>query len=139
MNVSLDQNAIMPEKAHQFDAGYDLFASEPYEMKQNFPCIIQTGVHMEIPPGYAGFVKDRSSKAKIGLYTHGGVIDSGYTGPIGVMMTNTLNESLKIERGDKIAQIVISPVAHFDLNLVEELEETERGSGGFGSSGSKKV
>lgn len=135
-NVSLDEGAFMPTRAHEPDAGADLrspidFVIYPGQSKQ-----IDTGVHMEIPVGYAGFLKSKSGLAtRHGVVSIEGTIDAGYTGSIGVMLYNIGERTYEIRRGDKISQIVIQPVVLCGFRVVEKLVETERGDGGFGSTG----
>ncbi len=135
-NVSLDEGAFMPTRAHEPDAGADLYSPidtviYPGQIKK-----IDTGVHMEIPVGCAGFVKSKSGlAAKHGVVTIEGTIDAGYTGSIGVFLQNNGERPHEIRRGDKISQIVIQPVVLCEFVVVEKLVETERGDGGFGSTG----
>ena len=140
INVVLDQGAKMPVKAHEIDAGFDLyspaeFTVNPATNRGAGTAIINTGVHMQIPVGYVGFIKSKSGlNVKHGL-TAEGVIDSGYTGSIVVKLYNYSDEEYKIHAGDKITQLVILPIPPVELEQVTELPETERGSNGFGSSG----
>jgi dUTP pyrophosphatase len=136
ISVKLDNGARMPEKAHETDAGFDLFAPRDFVFI-NDECIIDTGVHIAIPRGYVGYIQGRS-----GLnMTHSvicptGTVDSGYTGSIKVKLYNlSLFSHYTIKAGDKIAQLVIQPIAQCGLVRVDSLEETERGDGGFGSTG----
>lgn len=120
------------------DAGYDLYAVDEYVIKSGDRALIETGIHLEIPDGYVGFVKDRSSMAVKGLHTMGGVIDSSYRGEIKVVLRNTLPSPYTVERGQKIAQLVILPCFVQALEPVSQLDDltsTERGEGGFGSTG----
>lgn len=140
IKVVLDENAKMPTKAHETDAGFDLYAPADFVVgpsvgKYTGTAIINTGVHMQIPEGYVGFLKSKSGlNVKHGL-TSEGVIDSGYTGSIVVKLYNYSVEEYRINAGDKISQIVILPIPDVELVEVDKLEETERGNGGFGSSG----
>lgn len=141
MKVMLDVGAIMPTRAHEADAGLDLYSPRNARIRdrgdewhENSICI-DTGVHVEIPQGYVGMIKSKSGlNVKDGL-TCEGVIDSGYTGSIVVKLYNHSNHSVSIEKGQKIAQLVLLPIITPELELVEELEDTERGTGGFGSTG----
>lgn len=139
---------ILPTRAHDDDAGYDLYAS-PYEHRgigyvekispQGYRTF-HTGIAMEIPKGYVGLVFARSGLGiKKGLKPRNcvGVIDSNYRGEIMVCLYNDSKEWQSVEYGDRIAQIVIVPYLQYDLNVVEELDETDRGENGFGSSGTK--
>lgn len=135
MNVVLDEGARMPAKAHASDAGYDLFSPITINVGGFDSATIDTGVHIEIPDGYVGMIKSKSGlNVKYGL-TSEGVIDAGYTGSICVKLYNHTNKSYCINKGDKISQLVIMPIASPILKQVDKLDDTERGSGGFGSTG----
>ena len=145
MKVVLDPGAFMPKKAHPDDAGYDLFSpvdkcvpgtyfSFDREMRMG-NVTIDTGVHIAIPKGYVGMIKSKSGlNVKYGL-TAEGVIDSGYTGAVCVKLYNHTSNAHCFAKGDKIAQLVIMPISDEALELVDHLDETERGDGGFGSTG----
>ena len=120
------------------DAGYDLFAVESVTVKAGERALISTGIHMEIPEGYVGLVKDRSSIAVAGLHTMAGVIDAAYRGEVRVLLLNTNATDYHIEAGQKIAQVVVLPAfveAVQTVDSLEALSTTERGAGGFGSTG----
>lgn len=136
MKIQLDEGAYMPEYAHPgFDAGADLRSPVKDMVPPHGNCIIDTGVHIEIPDGYAGFLKSKSGlNVKYNL-TSEGVIDAGYTGSICVKLYNHGNRPYVINNGDKISQIVIIPVNHAKFELVDKLEEKGRGNNGFGSTG----
>ena len=135
MKVKLDPGAVFPTRAHQWDAGLDLYSREDATIYQNDSFKFDTGVHVEIPPGYVGFIKSKSGlMVKYDILTDG-TVDSGYTGSIVVKLFNHGNCALPILRGQKIAQLVIQPIATPELELVDSLEDTERGDGGFGSTG----
>lgn len=137
MKVMLDEGATMPLRAHLSDAGYDLYARETRIIPARESAEFDTGVHMAIPKGYVGFLKSKSGlNCKHGI-TGEGVIDSGYTGSIKVKLYNNSGYDYTVEKGDKITQIVILPIYTPELKLVEQLDETERGNGGFGSTGRK--
>ena len=132
--IQLDKGAYMPLKAHKTDAGFDLFCPKEIDIEANSVNKIDTGVHIAIPDGFVGLVLGRSSFGVAGVVTHTGVIDSGYTGPISVVLTSKYPDH--IYAGNKIAQLVIVPLP--DIKLVEGDVtglKTERGCGGFGSSG----
>ena len=140
MKIMLDKGAKMPTRAHPWDAGLDLYAPEGAGLYTIAPCggsvTIDTGVHMEIPEGYVGFIKAKSGlNVKHGL-TCTGVIDSHYTGSIAVKMYNH-HPCLRydVRPGDKIAQLVILKCELPELELVDSLDETDRGDCGFGSTG----
>lgn len=135
MEIVLSPGAFMPKRAHEFDAGYDLCAMEDGHIFPNARALFDTGVHMAIPAGYEGHIRSRSSMMlKKGCITDG-TIDSGYTGSIGVILFNLSGKLVEIKKGEKIAQIVIEPMVAPELEVVDHLEETERGNSGFGSTG----
>ena len=138
LEVVLDEGAYMPVTAHAEDAGYDLFTPIDFEMISHSAAIIDTGVHMNIPMGYVGFLKSKSGlNVKNGI-TGTGVIDAGYTGSIVVKLyrDDESDEEKVFHRGDKIIQIVLLPIYKPELIQVEELStESERGDNGFGSTG----
>lgn len=135
IRVQLDEGAYMPEKAHDLDAGFDI--RTPVEVSVGYlgSSVIDTGVHIEIPKGYVGFLKSKSGlNVKYSLCGEG-VIDAGYTGSIKVKLYNYSADSYTFEKGDKIIQLVLLPIPEVELTQVESLDETERGNGGFGSTG----
>lgn len=140
ISVVLDDEAKMPTKAHDVDAGFDIyspaeFTVAPATYRGVGTAIIDTGVHMQIPAGYVGFLKSKSGlNVKHGI-TSEGVIDAGYTGSIVAKLYNYSDEEYKIHDGDKITQLVILPIPEVELAQVDKLPETDRGSNGFGSSG----
>lgn len=138
MKVILDKNAVMPDSAHEFDAGLDLRAKldiDPVEIPPNGGYrVFDTGVHMMIPKHFCGLVKSRSSLLLKGIETDG-LVDSDYTGSIRVILFNHSDRSYVVMPGDKIAQIVITPCLRPPLELSESMERTDRGDRGFGSSG----
>ena len=132
----LTETAILPEKAHQGDLGYDVFADEDVLIPAGKYKLVSTGISITSSNGKYGFIiKDRSSIAVKGLFTHAGVIDAGYTGEIKVLFHNNSSTAIKIEQGDKIAQLVPTKVVNFEVEEVDELYETKRGKNGFGSTG----
>ena len=140
MKVMLDPGAKMPTRAHELDAGYDLYSP----IKTVLPvqsaltdgsACIDTGVHVQIPAGYVGFLKSKSGLNVKNSVQSEGVIDSGYTGSIMVKLYNHGRQPVRIEKGQKISQLVLLPIITPDLELVDGLEETERGESGFGSTG----
>ena len=128
--------AKLPEKAHQGDLGYDIFADEDKWIEPGGFTLISTGISVHNSSYKYGFIiKDRSSVAGKGLFTHAGVIDAGYTGEIKVLFHNVSSTAIKIEKDDKIAQLVPTKVVNFEVEEVDELFETKRGKNGFGSTG----
>ena len=135
MKIKLDPGAYMPKRAHEQDAGYDLRTPVRAVVHPNDSVVIDTGVHVQIPAGYAGFLKSKSGlNVRLDL-TGEGLIDSGYTGSIVVKLYNHGGQFHVFEAGDKIIQIVFQQVYTPTLELVEDLEDTDRGSDGFGSTG----
>lgn len=135
MKIKLDNGAIMPTRAHLTDAGLDLYARDTQIVPAKESAIFDTGVHIELPAGTVGMIKSKSGlNVKHGL-TSVGVIDAGYTGSIVVKLFNNSGYDYKVNAGDKISQLVIMPILTPTLELVDNLEETERGTGGFGSTG----
>lgn len=135
MKIMLDKGAKMPTRAHTWDAGLDLYATHDGYIRCNSHRTFDTGVHVEIPEGYVGFIKSKSGlMVNHGILTDG-VIDSHYTGPIKVCLFNQSGSKYEVKAGDKIAQLVIVPCLLTELELVDSLEETDRGVDGFGSTG----
>jgi dUTP diphosphatase len=136
----LRPDAHLPEQAYEGDAGMDLSACEAVTIEPGERAVVPTGIAVEIPDGYAGFVQPRSGLAVrhgIGIVNSPGLIDSGYRGEIQVGLLNTDREQrFTVEPGMRIAQLVIQPVAVARLVVVDELASSERGSRGFGSSSS---
>lgn len=134
--VILDnENVKMPSKAHSTDAGFDLFAPEDFIIRSGSSAIVDTGVRILIEPGFVGMLKSKSGlNVKFGV-TGEGVIDAGYTGSIVAKLYNNGNDIVKFEKGQKIIQIVFLPIPDVELELTDSFEETERGDGGFGSTG----
>lgn len=135
----LDKGLPLPAYAHVGDAGMDLYAAEDVELAPFERTLVPTGIAVAIPVGYAGFVQPRSGlaiKQGLSLVNTPGLIDSHYRGEIKVIAINLDPvQPISITRGDKIAQFVIQPVTYADLVEAEELDETVRGEGGFGSTG----
>ena len=139
----LDANAFPPERAHKEDAGWDL--RTPIDFTVNPATIlgylsdgsatINTGIHVEIPYGYVGMLKSKSGLNVKHHLTGEGVIDAGYTGSIVVKLYNRGKEEVKFKRGDKIIQLVIVPCYTGEMVQADSLDETDRGSNGFGSTG----
>jgi dUTP pyrophosphatase len=135
----LDPGLPLPAYAHPGDAGLDLLAAESCSLAPGERAAVPTGLAVAIPDGFAGFVHPRSGRALrdgLGVANAPGLIDSGYRGEIKVIVVNLDTQSLiKIERGDKIAQLVIQAVERAELHEVDALPDSRRGSGGFGSTG----
>lgn len=135
MKIKLDPWAIMPTRAHDTDAGLDLYATEDKAVLAHGSALFDTGVHIQLPPNTAGMLKSKSGlNVKHGI-TSEGVIDVGYTGSICVKLYNHSDTAYMIHKGDKISQLVIVPIIIPPISVVDELEESERGDHGFGSTG----
>ena len=138
----LKPNAIIPSYAYPGDAGMDLFSTDNYLIKPSKRLLISTGIAVEIPEGYELQIRPRSGlalKKGISIVNTPGTLDSGYRGEIGVILINHGEEDFGINEGDKIAQAVLNKIEIAEVEEVEELSETRRGSGGFGSTGIKKL
>lgn len=143
IKVKLDDFAQRPTRAHKTDAGLDLYAPFDVEVPANGSVAVDTGVHVELPIVNVGnrvLCTVGMIKSKSGLNVHHGitsegVIDVGYTGSMVVKLYNHTNKAYQIKKGDKISQLVIMPIFTPDLQIVDELSKTERGTGGFGSTG----
>ena len=135
----LDADLPTPCYAHEGDAGLDLYAAESVTLQPGQRSMVPTGIAIAIPQGYAGFVQPRSglaAKQGITIVNTPGLIDSGYRGEVKVIVLNTdSSNAVQLARGERIAQLVIQAVPVVTLEEVEELDSTERGAGGFGSSG----
>ena len=140
LNVKiLSDNAVLPENAYAGDAGIDLRATEAMVLRPFERALIPTGLAMAIPEGYAGFVLPRSGSAikqGLSLVNSPGLIDSGYRGEIKCIAINLDPQNdISIQVGDRVAQLVVMKVENLQLMQVDELDVTQRGEGGFGSSG----
>ena len=132
----LNSEAIIPTKANLSDAGWDLYAAEDAIIAPSARELISTGVAIAGPEGFVGLIWDRSSMAaKRGVHRFAGVIDSGYRGEIKVCLWNASDRYCVVNRGERIAQILFQQVPPFTLIEVFSLDDTDRGRGGFGSSG----
>ena len=125
----------MPERAHEWDAGLDLRAMENKLVPARGSAIFDTGVHVELAPFTAGFLKSKSGLNVKHNLTSDGVVDVGYTGSICVKLYNHGDTDYMVHRGDKISQLVVVDIRIPHLKIVDELDETERGNNGFGSTG----
>jgi dUTP pyrophosphatase len=135
LECQLKPGAKLPERAHPTDAGADLFAYENLEIYPNEQKLVDTGIAVKIPQGFAGFVYNRSSQGKKGItIPHSvGVIDSGYRDTIKVLLKNIGDDPYKITAGDRIAQLVIQKVEL--VGFKDIWNDSTRGTGGFGSTG----
>lgn len=139
MNISVKKlyaDSRLPTYAHPHDAGMDLYAHEHVTLAPGERHAVTTGIAMAIPEGYVGLVWDKSGRAlHDGLTTLAGVVDASYRGEIHIVLLNCADKPVMICSGEKIAQLVIQPVVHVALEEADELSETLRGEGGFGSTG----
>lgn len=134
----LHPDAIVPKFALAGDVGMDLFAIEAHEIKPKQIARIATGIAMELPKGHAGLVWDKSGLShKYGLKTLGGVLDEGYRGDLTVGLINLSGKKYRVEKGDKIAQILIQKIERPKIVLTGALSKSKRGEGRYGSTGKK--
>lgn len=139
MEIQLDENAKVPTYAHEDDAAADLYAAETITLPaHSVSNMIKTGVHIALPEGWAAIIIPRSSigaKTGLRLSNSQGLIDPQYRGQLGVIYDNISDSDYTINLGDRIAQLYVVPVHRFKAKVVPSLSETERGEGGFGSTG----
>lgn len=138
IEITLADGAKMPRYATPGAAGLDLCSTHDIELAPLERTLAKTGIKMAIPQGYEGQVRPRSGLAlRLGLsmVNSPGTIDSDYRGEIGVILVNLSNQTIKLQAGERIAQLVICPVEQVELIEVQELDETQRGGAGFGSTG----
>ncbi|MBS5885228.1 MULTISPECIES: dUTP diphosphatase [Clostridium] len=136
----IHNEAIIPNYAHKGDAGLDLYSVEEVKINPSETALIKTGIKIELPPQTEAQVRPRSGlalKHGITVLNTPGTIDEGYRGEVGVVLINHGKETFIVEKGMKIAQMVVKPVWYVEVDEVEELSETERAEGGFGSTGKR--
>jgi dUTP pyrophosphatase len=136
--LKLDSELPTPSHAHPHDGGVDLYASEPVSLEPGRRALVPTGVAVAIPRGYAGLVVPRSGLAVrqgLGVVNAPGLIDAGYRGEIKVVLVNHGHEAVSLARGERIAQLVIVPVVEQEWVEADDLPDSRRGEGGFGSTG----
>jgi dUTP pyrophosphatase len=132
----LHPDAVLPNYAHEGDVGLDMYSLENYDLQPGERRIFPVGFALEFKTGYAAIVKDKSSLPRNGgIHTMGGVFDAGYRGEYNAQLINLGSENYSIKKGDKIAQLIIFSIAIAELEEVDELSDSERGEGQFGSSG----
>ncbi len=133
----LRDGARLPTKAHATDSGFDLYSPTAFVVDAGEAVLIDTGIAIELPPGFGAVVRSRSSQAKRRIFICGGTgtVDPGYRGAIGVGIANFGTQPYTVEVGDRIAQLVIERVYDFEMVEVLTLDPTDRGTSGFGSSG----
>src|SRR5699024_5044584 len=132
----LSESATLPTRSHEHDSGLDLYASEDTLVTYTHASVIPTGIAVNIPPGYEGTIRPRSGKSvKTNLRVILGTIDAGYTAEIGVIADALDRSSYLVQRGEKIAQLVVTPIVTPQLEIVDQFDtQSARGSKGFGSS-----
>ena len=140
LKIKLEEGAVMPEYQTEHAAGFDVnaFVKDPVILKPGERQLIPTGLKMAIPPGYEIQVRPRSGlaiKQGISIVNSPGTVDADYRGDIGIIIINHGQEDFIVNPKDRIAQLIINKVEHPEILQVEELDETERGEGGFGSTG----
>lgn len=136
--LRLDKELPVPRNAHIGDAAVDLHSRVNLTLQPGERSAVPTGIAVSIPEGFAGLVLPRSGHANrhgIGVVNGPGLIDSGYRGEISVLLINHGHDEVSFARGDRIAQLAIVPVPSVEWTEVDSLDDTERGDGGFGSSG----
>jgi len=136
LNVKkMSPEAKLPLYGHKGDAGMDLFSSLDYVLPKGEVFAVPTGIQVEIPKGYVGLIWDKSGISLKGVHRLAGVVDAGYRGEIKVVMVNLSQDPFIIEKGMKIAQLLIQTIEEAEIVEVENLEDSSRGEGGFGSTG----
>lgn len=134
--MKLEDGATLPSRSNLSDAGYDLYAVEETVIPARGRALVRTGISMAIPSGYAGLIWPRSGTAvKAGLDVLAGVVDSGYRGEVCVVLQNHSDSDYTVRVGDRAAQMLIQNVSSVNIEQVETLDDSDRGTGGFGSSG----
>jgi len=135
IRIVLDENAIMPERAHRLDAGLDLFAPVDFVVPAHGYAFVDTGVHFELPWSTCGRVCSKSGLNREFGITADGLIDEGYTGSVGITVHNDGDEDYHFSRGNKVAQLVIEDIRRLRPVQVSEITGGDRGDDGFGSTG----
>ena len=137
--TKLDNDAVIPTYAKPGDAGADLYSISDLVLAPGERALVKTGIAIALPNGYVGLVHPRSGlglKNGISVVNTPGTIDAGYRGEIGVVLINhDLNENFQVKKGDRIAQLVIQKVENAQFKVVDQLPESERSTGGYGSTG----
>lgn len=136
--VVAEDESLLPAYANPGDAGLDLFCVSDVVLQPNVPALVQTGVSVAIPDGFVGFITPRSGlalKKAVTVLNAPGTIDSGYRGPLGVILISFASTTQILPARSRVAQLVLVPFAHAQIQPVADLNASVRGSGGFGSSG----
>ena len=129
------EDAIQPSRGSDEAAGYDLYVYEGGILMPGETKLFDTGISIKVPEGTYGRIAPRSSVSKKGILVNAGVIDRDYRGPVKIMLHNLSNNDYVINKNDRIAQLILEQIKTPPVQLVEELDDTERGDGGFGSTG----
>lgn len=135
MKIKLDEGAIMPTRAHDTDAGLDIYTPTRVVLRARTSETVDTGVHVEIPPGYVGLLKSKSGLMRWDGITSEGTIDAGYSGSIHVTLFNQGDRFIVFRPGEKISQLVVVPCLINEPELVDQIASGDRGENGFGSTG----
>lgn len=138
LRVALEEGALPPEYRTAGSAGMDVRIAESVELKPHERKLVRTGMKIQVPEGYEGQLRPRSGLALehgVTMANSPGTIDSDYRGEVKLILLNTGRHPVRLSKGDRVAQLVICPVARAEVVVVEDLEDTERGDGGFGSTG----
>lgn len=135
MKIKLDKHGIMPTRAHDTDAGLDIYAPTCGNVEPYSSHVFRTGVHVQLPHGTAGILFSKSGLNVKSNITSTGVIDEGYSGEITVKLYNHGDKNYTVKAGDKISQLLIVPVIYEPIEVVDEIEAGDRGDHGFGSTG----
>jgi len=136
--MRVDKELPLPSYAHDGDAGVDLYSSEDYVLKPGETKLISSGIKIEVPKEYEAQIRPRSGlalKNSVTVLNTPGTIDHQYRGIVGIILINHGKNDFHIKKGERIAQMVFNKIESVDFNEVEELSETKRGDGGFGSTG----
>jgi len=134
----IKENAVIPKYAHEGDAGVDLYSTEDYLLKPGERILVSTGIQIAIPKGYEAQIRPKSGlalKEGLSIVNTPGTIDSPYRGEICIIAINLGQQDIKIEAGKKVAQMVFNKIEEAGFEEVDELDDTKRGAGGFGSTG----
>lgn len=134
MKVKVFGNGTIPTRGHKTDAGLDLYSPIDVTVKAGCRVTISLNICVALEEGTFGFIASRSSMFKRGIFTQG-IVDSSYRGEVKVTLNNTSQYDYKVEKGDRISQMIIIPCSLEDVEAVFDMDETERGFGGFGSTG----
>jgi dUTP pyrophosphatase len=135
----IDKNAVLPNYALSGDVGLDLVSVEDISLFPMEQKLVRTGIQIKIPEGYVGLIRDRAGiVSKMNVHTAAGTFDPDYRGEISIMLVNFSEEEVEIEKGMKIAQLIVVPVVKVQVKEVKTLDKTQRGEKGFGSTGIKE-